>query len=69
MTIDDAQELFCVFGIAGGGLKQSLRIAPNRRQRGAQFVRDVSDKVGANRFQTLELRDIVKDQDLSRYIL
>jgi hypothetical protein len=43
--------------------EQRLGIAADRRQRGAQLVRDVGDEVAPNALEPLHVADVVKDEN------
>ena len=65
VALDDLEKTHGVLRIGGRRLQESFDITLDRRQRRAQFVRDVGDKVGADGFQTLEIGDVVEHQQES----
>src|SRR5208337_2459892 len=61
LPLDDAEKARRGFAIVDP-LNQRFGVAVQRAQRRAQLVREIRDKVRAQRLVRLELRDVVKDE-------
>ena len=51
VALDDFEKLPAVFGFRRRRVEQGFDVAVNGRQRRAQFMRNVGDEIGADRFE------------------
>src|ERR1700757_2979193 len=63
MLENDGEESSAVLRIIDGAANQGFRKALNGGQRGAEFVRDVGDKVAADALKAAQFGDVMKDDD------
>ena len=63
MLDDDFQKSSAVLRIIHGPGEKSFRKSLNRRQRGAEFVRNVRDEISAHALQLSQIRDVVQHED------
>src|SRR5262245_47939819 len=65
MTINNREETRRRLRLFQGAIQQRLCVSFDSGQRGAEFMRDVRDKVGANRFKPFDLCEIVEHENVT----